>query len=78
MKKQFNLSVASRKLSLSKRTVSNLSSSTMSRVIGGGHTATCGNSCCCGHTLKDNCGGNSKNCTQNQNTCPGHATCYTC
>lgn len=60
MKKQ------TKKLSLSKRTISNLKSSEMSHLIGGKHTqGGCG-------------GGNSKNCTVNQNTCPGHDTCYNC
>jgi natural product precursor len=62
MKKQI------KKLNLSKRTISNLNASEMSNKIGGGHS---GNTCHCG----GNTGGYSKNCTQNQNTCPGHATC---
>lgn len=59
MKKQI------KKLNLSKRTIANLNASEMSNKIGGGGT---GHTCHC-------YGGNSKNCTQNQNTCPGHATC---
>jgi hypothetical protein len=62
-----------RKLSLNKKTISNLSATEMSRQMGGSH-------------LGGNCGTwgcpipkNTKNCTQNQNTCPGHNTCqYTC
>ena len=64
MKKQI------KKLNLSKRTISNLSSTEMSRLIGGKTVSCFVNSKC-------DCG-NSKNCTQNQNTCPGHASCYTC
>jgi natural product precursor len=60
MKKQI------KKLSLGKKTISNLKPSEMSKMIGGGHSYHCGG----GGT-----GGYSKNCTQNQNTCPGHATC---
>jgi natural product precursor len=64
MKKQI------KKLSLSKRTISNLNSSEMSRLIGG-KTGGChygGNSKEC-----------SKNCTENGgSTCPGHNTCYNC
>ena len=69
MKKQSNLSrLHAGKLSLSKRTISNLNSSEMNRVIGAsGWWCSQGNTCHC-----------SKNCTQNQNTCPGHNTCYTC
>ncbi len=61
MKKQI------KKLSLNKKTISNLHSSEMSRVIGGVITNYSG---CCR--------GNTKNCSQNQNTCPGHNTCYNC
>jgi len=57
------------KLSLSKRTISNLTASEMSNKVGGGHS---------GHTCGGCGGGASKNCTQNQNTCPGHNTCQTC
>jgi natural product precursor len=73
MKKQLKLSClpqlnAGRKLSLNKKTISNLNSSEMRPLIGG-NTGTCWNTCAdwCGH---------SKNCTRNQNTCPGHKTCY--
>ena len=71
MKKQLNLSAAGRKLSLSKRTISNLNSSEMKFIVGGSRYWYC--------TTGVNCaggGGNSKNCTQNQNTCPGHKTCW--
>jgi len=44
----------------------------MGRVIGGWATGTCWHSC-----DPDFCK-QSKNCTRNQNTCPGHASCYTC
>jgi len=68
MKKQTNLfRPYAGKLSLNKKTISNLSSSEMSNKIGGetGYTG-----------YYHGCtGGNSKNCTQNQNTCPGHKTC---
>jgi len=65
MKKQI------KKLSLNKKTISNLNSSEMNRVIGAsGWWCSQGRYC---H------GGNTKNCTQNQNTCAGHNTCqYTC
>jgi len=60
MKKQI------KKLSLSKRTISNLNFSEMNRFIGGG-TGTYQHSWC-------RCGGETKN----GNTCPGHNTCYNC
>jgi len=61
MKKQI------KKLSLNKKTISNLQHSEMNKKIGG--TAPIYG---CGHY-------NTKNCTQNQNTCAGHNTCqYTC
>ena len=66
MKKQI------KKLSLSKRTISNLKSAEMSRVIGGWATGTCGKTCDCDFA------NHTKNCTRNQNTCPGHVSCYTC
>jgi len=70
MKKQLNLSRHhAGKLRLNKKTISNLSSSEMSRVAGGASTG-CTDTC--------HCPGNSKNCTRNQNTCPGHASCYPC
>ena len=68
MKKQTNLSAGGRKLSLNKKTISNLNSSEMSRLVGGTHY----------HSWCHCPVGNSNNCTQNQNTCPGHNTCYTC
>ena len=63
MKKQ------SKKLTLNKKTISNLTSSEMSHLIGG-KTGGC-------HWPQHSkeC---SKNCTQNQNTCPGHNTCDAC
>ena len=67
MKKQI------KKLSLSKRTISNLNLAEMNRFIGRG-TYGC-ETVDCSHEKNDNCGNNSKNCTQNQNTCPGHKTC---
>ena len=71
MKKQ------TKKLTLNKKTISNLNPSEMGQLIGAGHSATCK---CHGHTFNNGCGdgGNSQNCTQNQNTCPGHNTCYNC
>ena len=66
MKKQI------KKLSLNKKTISNLNEMEMMKKIGGYPTAVRCNSWGCGT-------GNSKNCTQNQNTCLGHNTCqYTC
>jgi len=61
MKKQI------KKLSLNKKTISNLGAMEMSRQIGGsGYFCT-------------NDGYNTKKCTKNGNTCPGHNTCqYTC
>ena len=65
MKKQI------KKLSLSKRTISNLNPSEMSRLVGGATSVL--------YSHGGNCGaGNSKNCSQNGNTCPGHNTCYGC
>jgi len=67
MKKQ------TKKLSLSKKTISNLKFSEMNRFIGGGTSGnysnlhTCAGGPC--RTLK---------CTQKGNTCAGHNTCYTC
>jgi len=63
MKKQ------NKKLNLSKRTVSNLKASEMMPVIGGKSSY---------RPICYNGGGNSQNCTRNQNTCPGHNTCYGC
>ena len=67
MKKQTNLPAGGRKLSLNKKTISNLNSSEMSRLIGGTHQHSW---CHCGSL---GCGG-----TRNGNTCYGHNTCYTC
>lgn len=72
MKKQTNLPAGGRKLSLNKKTISNLNSSEMGRAIGGWATGTCGKTCDCDFAT------HTKNCTRNQNTCPGHNTCYTC
>ncbi len=64
MKKQI------KKLSINKKTISNLNLPEMNQVVGG-KTGSCFH--------PHGCGGNhSANCTQNQNTCPGHNTCYTC
>lgn len=68
MKKQIiPASPAGRKLSLNKKTISNLNSSEISNVIGGGSNTSYVNACC---------GGGGK--TKNGNTCYGHATCYIC
>ncbi len=67
MKKQI------KKLSLNKKTISNLSVTEMSRQMGGlqSYYVRCTHYC--------GGGGPTNNCTQNQNTCPGHNTCqYTC
>lgn len=55
-----------KKLSLNKKTISNLNLSEMSKLVGGVSGYTCYHC----HPYP-----HSKNCTQNQNTCPGHATC---
>ena len=62
MKKQ------TKQLTLNKKTISNLQASEMEKKIGGYWT------------LGPGChwNGKTKNCTQNQNTCMGHNTCYTC
>lgn len=66
MKKQINnASPSARKLSLSKRTISNLTSTMMNSLIGGTKAG-------------GTCGTKSNKCTQNQNTCPGHNTCDAC
>jgi len=70
MKKQLNLSAADKKLSLSKRTISNLSSCEMNRVAGGIGNATALHTCDCDITRPGH--------TKNGNTCPGHNTCYNC
>ena len=62
MKKQI------KKLSLNKKTISNLISSEMSRVIGGGSNTSWGNVCCGGGTYNskyNTCGGKTcnKQCT---------------
>lgn len=64
MKKQI------KKLSLNKKTISNLNTSEMSHVIGGSGP----------HYSNHGCGtyNNTLHCTKNQKTCPGHKTCYTC
>ena len=65
MKKQ------TKKLSLNKKTISNLNEIEMNRKIGGGSDSYRG-PCGCYPT---------GNCTRNQKTCPGHNTCpgyYTC
>jgi len=60
MKKQI------KKLSLNKKTISNLKSSEMRKHVGGMSGAET-----CGH-----CNNGSLNgCTKNGNTCPGHKTC---
>jgi hypothetical protein len=66
MKKQSNLSAGGRKLSLNKKTISDLNEIEMRKKVGGFVTTTCH-----GHT--DGGGG-----SRNGNTCPGHNTCYTC
>lgn len=72
MKKQINLSGPyAGKLSLNKKTISNLNSPEMNRLIGGYTGWWCSHGTGCG-------GNKTKQCTQNQNTCPGHNTCYTC
>ena len=63
MKKQI------KKLSLNKKTISNLNEIEMNKQVGGsyfGPGAGCGSW---------GCGGGK---TKNGNTCPGHNTCYTC
>lgn len=65
MKKQI------KKLSLNKRTITNLQPSEMAKKIGGQITTNCH-----GHSFNGNgCPGGG---TQNGNTCPGHKTCYNC
>ena len=61
MKKQI------KKLSLNKKTISNLNSE-MSGLVGGYTGWWCSHGTGCG-------GNKTKQCTQNQNTCPGHNTC---
>jgi len=63
MKKQTNLPAVGRKLSLNKKTISNLQPTEMNKIIGGSYACT-----------NHHCGGQSKN----GNTCPGHNTCNGC
>jgi len=69
MKKQI------KKLSLNKKTISNLQPSEMNKMIGGTReycTLSCHG---CNNTYRNYCGG----ATKNGNTCAGHNTCqYTC
>jgi len=68
MKKQTNLPASGRKLSLNKKTISNLQPMEMGKKVGGGTSwgGPCGSRCfpVCG--------------TQKGKTCPGHNTCYNC
>jgi hypothetical protein len=66
MKKQI------KKLSLNKKTISNLQPSEMKKIIGGATSVNYSH----GHGGCN--GGHTGNCSQNQNTCPGHNTCYNC
>ena len=66
MKKQI------KKLSLNKKTISNLNSSEMSNKIGGQFTLYCSQQFHCPG------GGGDPQKTKNGNTCPGHNTCYNC
>jgi hypothetical protein len=75
MKKQTNLPASGRKLSLNKKTISNLTVAEMNGQVGG-VSMTCTYSChgSGGHTL--HCGGGG---TRNGNTCYGQNTRqYTC
>jgi len=72
MKKQLNLSIGGRKLSLSKKTISNLTASEMSKHLGG-MTGTCGH--VCDHETK---GAYCHTYGNGGNTCDGHKTCYIC
>jgi hypothetical protein len=68
MKKQSNLSCPQAgKLSLNKKTISNLIASELNGKVGGASTG-------CTDTCQHLCKGHTKN----GNTCPGHKTCYTC
>ncbi len=71
MKKQTNLPAAGRKLTLNKKTISNLYPSEMSRLIGGATSVYYSHPNGCG-------GGGYPQKTKNGNTCYGHATCYNC
>ena len=66
MKKQI------KKLSLNKKTISNLTAAEMNVRIGGG-TKHCSYAAC--GATQGQCGGGG---TRNGNTCPGRNTCYTC
>ena len=69
MKKQTNLPATGRKLSLNKKTISNLSAAEMNKYGGGSATPyPCG-------TYNGNCDGGK---TKNGNTCAGHNTCNSC
>ena len=70
-KKQTNLPAVGRKLILNKKTISNLQPPAMNKIIGG-------STGCYGNTHSHWGCGNTKNCTQNQNTCVGHNTCNIC
>ena len=63
MKKQ------TKKLTLNKKTISNLNEMEMSKKIGGSYFGPGGG---CGSWV---CGGGK---TNNGNSCPGHNTCYNC
>jgi len=66
MKKQ------TKKLTLNKKTISNLNSSEMNSLAGGATSVYYSHG-------NGGCGGKTKNCSQNGgNTCAGHNTCYTC
>ena len=69
MKKQTNLPAPGRKLSLNKKTISNLNSSEMNNKIGGGTWTGC-------YSKPNQCGDGGN--TKNGNTCYGHNTCYNC
>ena len=63
MKKQ------TKKLTLNKKTISNLTATEMSKHVGASYASCSGLSHC------HECGGGN---TKNGNTCPGHKTCYNC
>ena len=63
MKKQ------TKKLTLNKKTISNLTAEEMDKHVGGSTSCNYSNHTCW------NCGGGN---TKNGNTCPGHNTCYNC
>jgi len=72
MKKQTNLPAAGRKLSLNKKTISNLSEIEMKNKVGGTYLH-CNTGPYCGN-YTNRCDG-----TQKGKTCNGHNTCqYTC